>query len=244
MLLALPLDCKKLDQFRDHLMKPEVDSVGVTILKGACNAESKDVAIDLSQFGLVELLGETVLKEVPIIKGVVACFKVPLAIRDQLFLRKVAGFLAAVPEFTATEREDFIAEHLADSKSAAKLGETLVLVLDRLDDVEKPHVIAQVFAAFVRGKITFDVFRRLATAIDLGAIDDLKEFVKMRPAESPQQRGVDVNTQILGTNLARTGLVSLPAFGGNNPILGVSFRDNELGRVFREIMNEAQPSSA
>jgi hypothetical protein len=225
-------------------MEPEVDSVGIAILKGACNAESKDVAIDLSQFGLVELLGETALKEIPVIKGVVACFKVPLAIRDQLFLRKVARFLAAVPDFTATEREDFIAGHLADGEKAAKLGETLVLVLDRLDDMEKPHMVAHVFAAFVRGKITFDVFRRLATAIDLGALDDLKEFVKMRPAASPQQRGVNVNTQILGTNLARTGLVSLPAFGGNTPILGVSFRENELGKMFREIINEAQPSSA
>lgn len=87
-------------------MEPEVDSVGIAILKGACNAESKDVAIDLSQFGLVELLGEAALKEIPIIKGVVAYFKVPLAIRDQLFLRKMAGFLAAVPNFTATEREN------------------------------------------------------------------------------------------------------------------------------------------
>jgi len=37
-------------------MKPEIDSVGVAILKGAYNAESKDITIDLSQFVLTELL--------------------------------------------------------------------------------------------------------------------------------------------------------------------------------------------
>ena len=223
-------------------MKPEIDTVGVAIVEGACNAGSKDVAIDLSQFGLAELLGETALKEIPFIKGIVACFTVPLAIRDQLFLRKVAGFLAAVPDLTATERETFVAEHLADSKKATKLGETLVLVLDRLDDMEKPPMIARVFAAFVRGKISFDVFRRLAAAIDLGAVDDLKEFVKIQPGASPQRRGADQNTQTLRTNLTRTGLVSLPAYHGTAPMLGVTFRENQLGKVFREIMNEGQTS--
>lgn len=225
-------------------MKPEIESVGVAILKGACNPESKDVAIDLSQFGLAELLGESVLKEIPVIRGVVACFKVPLAIRDQLFLRKVAGFFTAVPPFTDTERETFITEHLADTKKATKLGEMLFLILDRLDDMEKPRMIAHVFAAFVRGKITFDIFRRLATAIDLGALDDLKEFVKMQPAapqpgKPPQPGKLDVKTQILRTNLVQTGLVSLPSFLQTAPIAGITFRDNELGMLFREIMNEA-----
>jgi len=224
-------------------MNPEIDNVGVAIVKGACNAESKDVAIDLSQFGLAELLGEGVLKEIPFIKAVVACFTLPLAIRDQLFLRKVAGFFAGVPDFTVAERETFIAEHLADSKKATKLGETLFLVLDRLDDMEKPSMIAQVFAAFVRGKITFDIFRRLATAIDLGAIDDLREFVEIRPA-SPPRRGADSKKQMLGTNLARTGLVSLPVSSGTSPMLGVVFQVNELGKVFREIMNVAHSSPA
>jgi hypothetical protein len=137
-----------------------------------------------------------------------------------------------------------LAEHLADSKKATKLGETLVLLLDRLDDMEKPHMVAQVFAAFVRGKITFEVFRRLAAAIDLGSLEDLKEFAKVRPPTQQQGTVLDVSTQILRTNLARTGLVSLPSFSQTAPILGVSFRENELGKAFRQIMNEAQPAPA
>lgn len=221
-------------------MRPDVDSVGIAILKGACNAESKDVATDLSQFGLVELLGQTALKELPVIKGVLACFTVPLAVRDQLFLRKVARFLTAVPEFTQRDKENFIAEHLADTGKATRLGETLVLVTDRLDDMEKPQLVARVFAAFVRGKITFDVFRRLASAIDLGSIDDLKEFAK--PPAPPKHGRLDRNTQMLRNNLARTGLVGLPSSIGNVPILGVSFVESELGKLFREIMNEPCPS--
>lgn len=219
-------------------MQPEVDNVGIAIV-----TESKDVAIDMAQFGLgelLELLGESVLKDIPFIKGVVACVTVPLAIRDRLFLRKVQGFLSAVPKFTDAEKAKFLAEHLADKKKADKLGETLVLVLDRLDDMEKPQMIAQVFAALVRGKITFDVFRRLASAIDLGAIDDLRAFANEKPPESPQlPRGLAPGTQTLRTNLARTGLVSLPSYHQTTPIMSVSFTPNDLGKVFKEIFESS-----
>jgi hypothetical protein len=53
-------------------MNPEIDNVGIAIVKGACNAESKDVAIDLSQFGLAELLGDGVLKEIRFFRKVPA----------------------------------------------------------------------------------------------------------------------------------------------------------------------------
>jgi hypothetical protein len=143
---------------------------------------------------------------------------------------------------TSKEREDFATEHLADTEKAKKLGETLVLILDRLDDMEKPQMIAQVFAAFIRGKISFEVFRRLASAIDMGTIDDLKEFVKAEP-RIPHQVGqvgqLSVKMQTFRTNLVRTGLVSLPRYSQTTPITGVWFEDNDLGKIFREIINEA-----
>ena len=219
-------------------MSAQIDDVALAILKGAYNPETKDLMIDLGQLELGELLGEGVMKEIPYIKGVVAMFKIPLAIRDQLFLRKVAGFLLACPRFTESEKAAFLKENLGHDKNARKLGDALVFILDRLDDMEKPELIAMVFAAFVRGKIGFDVFRRLATAIDLGSLDDLREFAKIQPAPTPGRPGpLDPQTQILRTNLARTGLVSLPSFSQTTPILGVSFRENDLGKAFREIMN-------
>ena len=225
---------------------PELDNLGAAIVKGACQAESKDVVIDLAQFGLRELLGGDVLKEIPVIKTVVACYKVPLAVRDQLFLRKVAGFLRAVPDFTTEEKEKFLREHLADPKKVNKLGETIILLLDRLDDMDKLQMLAKVFAALVRGKIPLEIFRRLATAIDQGAVADLNEFIRVKPVDpsQPRPRGPNKDAQILGTNLARTGLVSLPTFLGTVPIMGVSFRENDLGKIFREVMNGAEAAPA
>ena len=223
-------------------MTPEIDNVGVAILKGAYNPEAKDFMVDLSQFELRALLGDDVLKEVPFIKGVVALFKIPLAIRDQLFLRKVAGFFAACPRFTDTEKEAFVREHLNDPQKSNKLGESLVLILDRLDDLEKPQMLAKMFAAFVQGKIGFDIFRRLAKAIDAGSIEDLREFAKIKAIPEGPSRTQDNQTRILHTNLVRTGLVGLPHYSGTVPILGVAFVVNELGKTFQMCMN-ASPTT-
>ena len=99
-------------------MTPEIDNVGAAILKGACNPEAKDLAVELGEFELGTLLDEDILKEVPVIKSVIACHKTWREIRDQLFLRKVARFFAGCPKFTAAEKEVFVNEHLNDTKQA------------------------------------------------------------------------------------------------------------------------------
>jgi hypothetical protein len=220
-------------------MTPEIDNVGVAILKGACNPEAKDLAVDLGQFELGAVFDESVLKKVPVIKSVIACRKTWVAIRDHLFLRKVAEFLAARPRLTEPEKQAFINEHLNDPHKAKKLGDSLVLILDRLDDMEKPQMIAKSFGAFARGKICFDIFRRLSAAIDIGFIGDLREFSKIDPVlENPPPR-IDEPTRLLRMNLLRTGLTGIKRSTGITPITGVGFEATELGRVFKQCMNDA-----
>src|SRR2546430_12874972 len=142
------------------------EGLGVSIVKGACNSETKDLAVELTELGLDALLDEGVLKEIPVPKAIIACRKTWTNIHDQLFLRKVAAFLLACPRFTEAEKEGFAKEHLSDPKKAKHLGDSVVLLLDRLDDFEKSGFLAKVFAAHVRGHISYDAFRRLAAGIE------------------------------------------------------------------------------
>jgi hypothetical protein len=212
-------------------MIPEIDSIGAAIVKGVCNPEAKDLAVDLGEFELGALLDEGVLREIPVIKSVIACRKTWTAIQDQLFLRKVVGFLTACPRFTEAEKEAFIREHLDDAQKAKKLGDTIVLILDRFDDMEKPELLAKFFAVFVRGKIDLETFRRLATAIDIGFIEDLKNFVG--------HCSFTVNAD-LASNLVRTGLVfakltnhEVGIRGEDYHVVGeFTYEATDLGRTF------------
>ncbi|MCX6923227.1 MAG: hypothetical protein NT154_08470, partial [Verrucomicrobia bacterium] len=78
------------------------------------------------------------------------------------------------PKFTEAEKNKFLEEDLRDPKSTKQLGDALVLILDKLDDLEKPAMLAKVFAAYVRGHIDYADFRRLAAGIGSSFVGDLK----------------------------------------------------------------------
>jgi hypothetical protein len=199
--------------------------LGVSIVKSAFNPEVKDILIDYSEIGLGNFLDEDVLREMPILKTIIACRKTWTAIHDQLFLKKVLDFMRACPKFTEAEKENFIKEQLSDAKKARKLGDSLVLILDRLDDFEKPEMLAKVFAMYVRGKTSFEEFRQLAAAIDIGFIEDLKGLIKSPFDDSP------CVSKLLRTNLATlTEKMDRDIDGG--PIYRTTFAISQLGKHF------------
>jgi len=150
------------------------NDLGTAIVRGACNPEAKSLAVDLSEIALDSLLEEGILKEIPVLKSIIACRKTWQAVHDQLFLRKVAGFVLACPKFTEAEKNKFLDEVLREPKAMKQLGDALVLILDKLDDLEKAPMVKKVFAAYVRGHIDYSDFRRLGAGIDSAFVGDLK----------------------------------------------------------------------
>jgi hypothetical protein len=209
----------------------KADDLGKTILEGAVNHESKDTAIELAEVGLDSFLEEGVLKEIPVLRIFLAARKTWTAIHDQLFLRKVASFILAAPKFTKEERKSFAREHLRDQKKIKKLGAAIVVILDKLDDLEKPAILAKCFAALVRKKIDVQTFRRLAAAIDIAFIDDL-----MALCEKPD---LCLHTD-LARKLLRTGFVEIDEQMDRMAVaqipghLWLAYRLNELGQAFIE----------
>lgn len=157
------------------------DELGISVLKSACTSEAKDLAVDWTELGLDALLDEGVLKDAPMLGTVVKMCAMSKTIRDQLFVRKVWKFLRACPKFNDLEKLGFVREHLDDSQKAHKLGDAIVLILDKLDDLEKAEILARMFAAFVRKHIDYADFRRLAAGIDRAFVDDLKTLVTQPP---------------------------------------------------------------
>jgi hypothetical protein len=224
-------------------MTLKTEDIGAAILKGVCNPEAKDLVVDLGEFELAALLDEDTLREVPIIKSIIACHKTWEAVHDRLFLRKVAMFLSSSPKFTHEQKEKFIQEHLHDLKEAKQLSDAIVLILDKLDDFEKPQMVAKAFAAFIRGEVGLETFRRLATAIGIGFLDDLKELARLDPAVSSVKEFFKLDPTVrselreLYFKLLRTGLTRIKSSSGTVPITGVGYEVTELGKSFIKCMN-------
>lgn len=188
-----------------------------------------DIAYELSEIGLDQFLDEGFINGLPVVGAIAKIFKVSLDMRNRIFLAKVAKFLFRLRDVTKEQNKVFEEKIRNDPKLKKKVGQTLVLILERLDDLEKSDMIGKCFACYLSNKITFSQFRRLSSAIDLAFIDDLNALIGTA-AES--------NESLMNPkeNLARTGFIR---FQGSGELGGgdeISYFLSPLGQLFIDIM--------
>jgi hypothetical protein len=98
-------------------------------------------------------------------------------IRSRAFAAKLDAFVSS-PDLAAPSVKAAMQRLAKSSPSEAqKIGETLFLVLDRYIDLDKPLILAKVFAAYLGASITAKELQRLAQAIDLAFASDLVDLM-------------------------------------------------------------------
>jgi hypothetical protein len=85
---------------------------------------------------------------------------------------------------------------------ARRTADVLLLALDEINDLTKAPILAAVFAAFLRGKISPADFRRITAAVNSAVVDDLNTIASLgpNPSGSAKQHGEVLNA------LRHTGL--------------------------------------
>ncbi len=138
---------------------------------------SVELALELAEVPLDQLLAEGMLRDIPVLGTAYRLARLALSIRDQIFLAKVARFLIPVKAIPDEEREAFARKLTEDRDTARKVGEAILLIIDKLDDMallsdlvgtglasigptalsEKGHVVFRTFVTTALG----DLFQRL-----------------------------------------------------------------------------------
>lgn len=133
---------------------------------------------DLGEITIDSIFEEGVLKELPIISTMIGLWRTGVAIRDFIFIRKLLKFLEELSEVPRQERIEMIERLEKDTDYRDKVGEEIVLLLDRLDSVEKAKFTGRAFSAYCKGYIDVDTLRRINYAIDRVLLRDLSELNK------------------------------------------------------------------
>ncbi|HZD36333.1 MAG TPA: hypothetical protein VE130_14115 [Nitrososphaeraceae archaeon] len=209
-------------------------TLGTSLLKVIGRSDLPDLATDIGELGIDELLENGLLKDVPFLGGILKLAKFGISVSNYLFLEKISKFLSNLKDIPVEQRARFIQELEQDEEFRQRVGENLLLLLHRLDDVDKPELLGRAFRAYVEGRIEYPTYQKLATAIDrikIYNIDGLKKFYD----ESPDREPPDDETL---QDLAFCGLVSLNVVKGLTfgPMEG--FEKNEIGKVFMKIVLE------
>ena len=152
------------------------NSLGTSLVKSVSKEGASDIAADAAEMALDSFLDEGLLEEVPVFGWLKKSYNIYGTVRDRLFLKKVANFLAGTSNIPDEKRSQFLEELQDDPEFSKRVGENLVLLLERHEDFEKSSILGKVFSRYVCGDIEYDQFLKLAKSIELAFIGDLQNL--------------------------------------------------------------------
>jgi hypothetical protein len=128
-------------------------------------------------------INEEVLKDIPILGTAVKLLRASDTIRDKLFAEKIYSFLHEIHKFSQSDIEKMRKKSADSPHESVKIGNTLLMVLDKVSDLDKPKLLGQLFIAYLDNVISVDDFRRLIHAVDVAFVDDLLELIRSSPSD-------------------------------------------------------------
>ncbi len=131
--------------------------------------ESGEVVTDI-------LMRGDILAEIPLIGTAIKICKAADAIRDRAFAIKLSRFVQNFEGISEEQKKKLKEKMNASAEEAQKVGETLLFVLERVTDLDKPSLLAQIFLAYIDGIVSGEELRRLCQAVDTAFAGDLQQL--------------------------------------------------------------------
>jgi hypothetical protein len=210
------------------------DSLSLPLFESIAESPLAGLGTDLGEVVLDSILDDGVLKEIPIIGSVVALFKTGSNIRDRFYLKKLLLFLQAMASLSPDDKHRF-SSFFESSKERERFGESLLLLLEKSNDMQKPELLGHLWAACARGELPFDQCMRISFMIDSVYFSDLTFLSEMRT-------GVQRENTPIAESLHRAGFVSYAGTDGGNdddPLsAGTRYSVNEFGKTLLSICFE------
>jgi hypothetical protein len=174
-------------------MNEEPVGGGRALIRSVWSGGVSDITSEGAEILLDSALDEGLLRDIPFLGWVAKTYGLVNTVRDRIFLQKILRFLQGTQATTAEERTAFAERMEADPEYQRKVGEDLLLLLDRHESVDKSEFLGRVFAAFVRNEISDEEFRRYAFIIDRLFLRDLtnlaQHYNRVAEYEASRKRG-------------------------------------------------------
>lgn len=215
-------------------MKKNTDIFSNSIISN----ELINLSEDIVEIGIDAFLANGLLKEIPIINSFIELAKVGIGIRDKLFAKKILKFLYELKEIPDGVRREYVNKLNANSNYSAKVGESLLLIIDKLDDMRKAELIGKLFAYLINGVICYETFLRLSIIIEkcfLPDLSKLKLFCNNGIIED-EEKHILYNLGVLNS-LGIDGQTYLYNKNEEPTNKKIQFNINENGKAIVELLN-------
>ncbi|WP_339757999.1 hypothetical protein [uncultured Hoeflea sp.] len=172
-----------------HELSDMNKSPGQALATSITSTETVDALVIVADVGIDAAITSGAFDGVPILGIATGLIRAGRHIKDELFIRKTARFLAGLSGTTHEARQRFVDDLRANGK-IDEFGETILLILDRIDDSRKPLIIGRLMAAHVEGKITYDQVTRLAAIVNRCYAPDLDYLAKFQPGPQGEMQTI------------------------------------------------------
>lgn len=177
------------------------DSASAALIDSVLKSEASATAQELGEIALDSVMSEGILKEIPIVSWLVRGHSVVTGIRDRIFLKKIAGFLREAAKISEKEREAFSKRLEEEPDLTEQSGESALLVIEKLSEVDKARLMGFAFRRFVQGAIDSVILHRIYSALEmmpLWQLTDLPEYYFGKNGFSLMGQGAATLYQQLG----------------------------------------------
>lgn len=132
-----------------------------------------DLCSSLSESAIDSIMEEGILRDIPLLGSAVGVARASKAVRDALFIRKIQAFLESFDDVSNEDKER-MRNRINEEEQRDRLGEKLVFVLERADELEKARLIAKCFILYCEQNLEVEELFRVWSALDKVLIDDLQ----------------------------------------------------------------------
>ena len=144
-----------------------------SLLESLSSDDVTDLSAQLGDIALDHAIESGAFDGVPIFGTIRGLWKAGIATRDALYFRKVCLFLKKLQEAPREQRQAFLAE-LDQRGERDRFASSLLMMLDRLFDLEAPDILARIMSAHIRGDIPdYSTAVRLMSIVTRSHVPDL-----------------------------------------------------------------------
>ena len=117
------------------------------------------------------------VRNLPVVGWLLKSVSVVDNIKTKFLVSKILHFINGISDVSEDELRTFEKEQLSDQKSVDKFYESLLILIDRLNHLDKSTIISSLFKSLIHGKINESFFLRSVNIVESIYIEDLKEYL-------------------------------------------------------------------
>lgn len=131
---------------------------------------------EIAELAIDQVIDSQILKDIPVVGWLAKASSLSNSISDVILYNKILRFLSNLDSINSSEKEKFRNKISDDKQFSRRVGEQLLLCIEKSDNLDKIDLLALCFDHFLTSDIDYAKFCELSHAINISLLGDLLEL--------------------------------------------------------------------